>query len=330
VTGPPVTIRRATHEDLPAILALGGRSLGWEPGAPTAAHFAWKHFDNPFGASPMWVAEAEGRLAGFRTFLRWEFETGSGERRRAVRAVDTATDPDFQGRGVFRALTLGALDELRAEGVDFVFNTPNAKSRPGYLKMGWQALGRLPVALRPTGPRALARLPRARRAADRGALACSIGEPAAEVLRDPGTAARLLAHRRRPRAHDALTTARSPEYLAWRYGPAPLHYRVVWSRDRSGAGVFHLRRRGAAIEAVICEVLVAGGARSAEYDILRRIARESGADYLLRLHTPAEPLARGFVPAPGLGPLLTTRAVSRPAVAERASWWLTLGDVELF
>ena len=69
---------------------------------------------------------------------------------RAVRAVDTATDPDYQGRGLFTRLTLQAIDELRAEGVDFVFNTPNDQSRPGYLKMGWQVVGTLPTHVRPT------------------------------------------------------------------------------------------------------------------------------------------------------------------------------------
>jgi GNAT superfamily N-acetyltransferase len=71
----------------------------------------------------------------------------------AVRAVDTATHPDWQGRGIFSRLTLGALDDLRDDGVDCVFNTPNDKSRPGYLKMGWQQVGKVPVSVRLTGPR---------------------------------------------------------------------------------------------------------------------------------------------------------------------------------
>ncbi len=34
------------------------------------------------------------------------------------------------------------------DGVDVVFNTPNDQSRPGYLKMGWSEVGRVPVAVR--------------------------------------------------------------------------------------------------------------------------------------------------------------------------------------
>ena len=47
-----------------------------------------------------------------------------------ARAVDTATDPEFQGRGIFTRLTLEALDALPAEGVELVFNTPNARASP--------------------------------------------------------------------------------------------------------------------------------------------------------------------------------------------------------
>ena len=77
----------------------------------------------------MLVAEADGRIVGLRAFMRWEFAAGD-RRFRAVRAVDTATHPDYQGQGIFSRLTLEALDALRDQA-DFVFNTPNEKSLPG-------------------------------------------------------------------------------------------------------------------------------------------------------------------------------------------------------
>ena len=88
------------------------------------------------------------RIAGFRIFLCWELERG-GAAVRAVRAVDTATHSDYQGRGTFSRLTLHAIDALRADRVGFIYNTPNGQSRPGYLKMGWQPVARLPVLARP-------------------------------------------------------------------------------------------------------------------------------------------------------------------------------------
>jgi len=339
VSAPPpdVTVRRAEEHDLPAIFTVAERSLGWHPGPETEAHFAWKHRANPFGASPMWVAEADGRLAGFRTFLRWEFRRADAVLR-AVRAVDTATDPDFQGRGIFTALTLAALEELRADGVDFVFNTPNDQSRPGYLKMGWQVVGRLPVALRPTGVRGLLRIARARTPADRGAVPTSAGTPAATALADRGLAAALLAHAPTPAGAgdgdgDGLTTHRTPEYLHWRYGPEALHYRVAGGPAGldAGAVVFHLRRRGPAIEAVICETLVAPGDTATRRAAYARIARETGADYLIGLRDRAERRLRaGFWPVPAIGPILTSRALTTLPPAALAAWHLGLGDIELF
>ena len=121
------------------MLELAQAALRWRPEDPNEAFFRWKHLDNPAGSSPMWVASTGDRLVGLPDLPAVALRRG---RRRAaahaVRAVDTATHPDFQGRGIFSRLTLGALDELRDEGVDFVFNTPNDQSRPGYLKMGWQ------------------------------------------------------------------------------------------------------------------------------------------------------------------------------------------------
>jgi len=65
----------------------------------------------------MWVACDGERVVAFRTFMRWEFQRGD-QVFRCVRAVDTATHPDYQGRGLFSQLTRSALPELAADGVE--------------------------------------------------------------------------------------------------------------------------------------------------------------------------------------------------------------------
>ena len=101
-----VTVRPASIADRPSVLALLESSLGWETDSRNADLFAWKHEQSPFGPSPAWVAlDREGQLLGFRTFLRWEFTRGSAVVR-AARAVDTATRPDVQRRGIFSRLTM--------------------------------------------------------------------------------------------------------------------------------------------------------------------------------------------------------------------------------
>ena len=73
-----------------------------------------------------------------------------------------------------------------------MFNTPNDQSRPGYLKMGWQLVGRLPVLARPRSPAALARLARARTPADKWSQPADAGLPVHDVLADPAPVAELL------------------------------------------------------------------------------------------------------------------------------------------
>jgi GNAT superfamily N-acetyltransferase len=339
-TGPApgdVVVRRAAAADQPAVLALLADSLGWERDATFASFFEWKHLQNPFGASPAWIAEIDGEIAGFRTFLRWEFEHPDGRLRRAVRAVDTATSPAFQGQGVFRKLTMTAIDELTAEPVDFVFNTPNDNSRPGYLRMGWSTVGRLPLVVRVAGLRSAVRMRASRVAADRRPVETAAGADAATALADTRVH-ELLASIGAP---SGFRTVKTLEHLRWRYGLAALGYRAIALDDdpATGLAVFRLRRRGDAIEVGISEVLVPDGAHASERKLLRAIARQTGADYAIRLGItagsgPAGRLAlvprAGYLPFPRQGPLLTWRPLADPSpVPGLADLDFALGDVEL-
>ena len=141
-------IRKATAEDIPAIVQLLKASLGDVSSAKSEAYWNWKHVHNPFGPSPVLVAEENGSLIGVRAFMRWDWQQ-DGKIYRALRAVDTATHPAHQGKGIFKKLTLQLIEEASKEGFDFIFNSPNAQSTPGYLKMGWEVWGKVPVHIRP-------------------------------------------------------------------------------------------------------------------------------------------------------------------------------------
>jgi GNAT superfamily N-acetyltransferase len=316
--------------------------MGWVPDEQHARFFAWKHRANPHGESPSWVAVDGDRVVGFRTFLRWRFRQ-DGDHVAGVRAVDTATHPDYRGRGIFSELTMHALDALAEEGVAFVYNTPNEASLPGYLKMGWQRVGRLPVLSRPRSPRALLRLARARTPAERWSLESTAGVPAADALdRDDriGTLAERPTTTPASGATDVarIQTARSVEHLRWRYGFAPLGYRAVLVSDDpdDGLAIFRLRRRGAATEAAVCEMLLPGGDATLHRRLVTRIVRESGADHAVLLgragsaRRPASALGEGLLQVPGQGPVLVWRAVRQTAPPPAHAWDLQLGDIELF
>jgi len=330
VTDAELEIREASEADLAVIVELAGSALGWRPDDPNEALFRWKHLANPFGPSPMWLAWDGDAPAGFRALLRWEFEGPGGITRRAVRAVDTATAPAYQGRGIFRRLTLEAVDQLAAAGVDFVFNTPNDQSRPGYLKMGWQEVGRVPVAVRPTSVGALRRMAAARVPAAKWSLATRAGRPAHEVLDDEEAVGELLGRLATPRG---LRTPRRLDVLRWRYAEGPVRYRAVVLDDDPARGValFRLRDRGGAVEATVGDVLVPGSSPGAARRLLDQIVDEARPDYLIATAGPlGETLGRRLLPAPRLGPILTWRALARPDMPAADEWSFALGDVELF
>jgi hypothetical protein len=124
-----------------------------------------------------------------------------------------------------------------------------------------------------------------------------------------------------------VRTERTGAYLRWRTEFEPLAYRVLLVDDRDpsqGGAVFRVRQRGEGLEAVVGELLVPTSRSGLA--LIHRVVQRTGADYAIGLRTGS---ARGMLPLPGQGPLLTARPLSRgiPAAGE---WNLTMGDVELF
>lgn len=333
MTDDGLVLRRATAADRDEIIRLLAASLGREDDPRYATLYAWKHEENAFGASPAWVACDGDRIAGFRALMRWEFTRGD-DIVQAVRAVDTATHPEYQGRGIFTRLTLHGIEELRRTGlptprgdepVGFVFNTPNEQSRPGYLKMGWEVVGRPPTSFRPRSLGAAVRMLRSRTPAERWSSASGVGAPAAEVLADAATLDALLASRPRPRT---MRTHHTAATVQWRFSTPLLAYRAVVGRGglADGVAILRVRARGDAREAALCEVLAPDDAPSARRALVRAVRRRVDADYVLRLGTERD----GLFPLPGQGPILTWRSVTEPAAPALDAWSLTLGDIELF
>ncbi|WP_296704827.1 GNAT family N-acetyltransferase [Algoriphagus sp.] len=139
-------IRKSEEADIPQIISLLKVSLGEALTPKSISLWKWKHLDNPFGQSPVLVAVDDNQIIGVRAFLTWEFVV-NGNLVKACRAVDTAIHPDYQGKGIFSKLTLSLIDKIKLEGIDFIFNSPNTESTPGYIKMGWEKWGKLPLKL---------------------------------------------------------------------------------------------------------------------------------------------------------------------------------------
>lgn len=311
-----VTTRPATGADEAEVLDVLRAALGEPPTAPkTPESFAWKHHHNPFGPSIVLVAEIDGRIAGVRALMRWELSTPTGETVSCVRPVDTATHPDFTRRGIFRRLTMEALEVARAEGVDLVFNTPNPQSGSGYLKMGWQHVGWIDALVRP----------RLRR----GAAAPEDAVPSLATL-VPGALAQIPPDVP-DRAPRGLRTVRSPAYVAWRFSHPAVPYGWVPARTGPGGAIVRTGVRSGRTETVLSDLV---GGRAAD---VRSVIRASRAHHVAGFFSRGTPERRSAV-AGGLAPARWVKAlhlVAHPLtntcmdVADLRSWDLATSDLEL-
>ena len=311
------TIRQAEAEDTPQILLVLRAALGESPLLRrTPELFAWKHLDNPFGRSIVLVATRGSQVIGVRALMRWELVPPSGGTIKCVRPVDTATHPDFSRKGIFRALTLEALDVARDSGVQLVFNTPNRMSAAGYFTMGWKEVGWTGAIVRP-------RLGKAISVENGQSPSLAKAVPDAQPFRAADVA---------DRAPLGLRTPRTPEYLSWRFSQHPTA-QYGWLGDPSGGGlIVRASERNGRVETVIADLL--GGAGPS---VVRRLARSSRARYLatwFARHTPERRavLRAGMIPVPALK---TLRLVVLPLtdldidVLDIGSWDFALSDLEL-
>ena len=338
-------------DDEKVLKAVGESLPGGAATRKDADYWQWKHRTNPAGQSLGYLAETHdaAKVVGVRAFMRWRMQAPQGDRYDCVRAVDTVTDPGFRGQGIFSKLTHMALTEAEARDVALVFNTPNANSAPGYLKMAWQVVGRLPVYIKPISYFKLAGavLNRHRRAA-RGDAAEEQEFGIAE-LPDWRAAVQLPGFLEMAESHEAdrvcqgLRTLRDEPYLAWRYGQHPhVRYRVFCLRNQAGvveaAAVMRANIRYGLKELVLTELWSQNASPALMQRCLSRLVKRVDADYLIaharQGSTELKALKRGmFLPAYKQGIELYSRPIALNALGVLGSsqgWDLSLGDLEMF
>lgn len=332
VTSTGVRVRAYSEKDEEQVLEVLRAALGEGPaGDRSSRFFRWKHIENPFGRSFLMVAEVEGRVVGLRAFMRWRF-TGGPTIVEAVRAVDTATHPAYQRMGIFSQLTRAALEAIRGE-VDLIFNTPNEKSLPGYLKMGWQIVGRIPVAVRVRKPVGFLTGLRSRSLPPEIQVS---GDLASDVLASEPAIGSLLTEA--STAVEKLATPKDLDFLRWRYGAgSSLDYRaLVRSRgpDITGLAIYRVRRRGALWETAIAELITRAGDRDARRRLLGGVIRAAPVHHVTLLGGAGDTggARSGFVRSRSPMTLVVNplHEGNRPDPTQATSWALTLGDVEVF
>jgi hypothetical protein len=234
---------------------------------------------------------------------------------------------------------------VAAEGVDFIFNTPNAKSRPGYLKMGWQSVGRVDLLIKPVRPLEIARSLARRDTRVETDEAPKAGDMSvADLLARPGTV-ELLRRHEEALPQGRLATPRTVDYLRWRYADIPgFQYHASVETDGASelAVIWRCRQRGSLTELRLSEVITpsdAGGAARLARGLMRRLEALARPDYISAMAPARSPawsalVGAGFLPAPRLGPILTVRLLESGSEGvdptRRSAWSLAIGDLEIF
>ena len=312
-------VREATELDIKEILEVLKASLGEISSKKTEEVWRYKHIDNPFGKSLVLVALDEGKIVGVRAFMSWRWQIGE-KVFSAFRAVDTATHPDYQGKGIFKKLTLAALDIAKNRGDHFVFNTPNSQSKPGYYKMGWEEVSKLQIQLWPVNPFFSLRSKYQRRR---------------KILKNSSKLSleELLINYNSQQIKKGLFTNKDIAYLNWRYEKNPLQEYIIISKDDYYIAAY-IKSRGRIKEFRVSEKIcknVAGNKKANQ--IIKHFARKYGA-HLISCQSDSYSLSF-FKCRLKLGPTLTIKSINlgkeeAKFLKDIDNWTYSIGDLELF
>jgi GNAT superfamily N-acetyltransferase len=329
-----VSVRSFEDADERAVIDLLHAAFGRWPrgieGVRAQEFFRWKHRGSPFGRSVLLVGEADGVPLGFLALMPWRLRFGE-QIHLTMRGVDLAVDPAAQRRGISMKLIAAVRERYGAE-VAMGWSNPNQRSRTRVLKSGRRRVDGLPrfVGLGAPAWGAVRRL-----ALHGGVPLAPVeqgGEEAAVVLGDET----LLAHAlgRADNVAPRIETARSTEFLRWRYGP-PNAYKALTAEGvggRAGVAVFRTQRHGRLRVAHIYELLSEQKDRDLSRALVRDVRRVTQSDLVVCAFSSWRMAARcGLAPAPtaatvAVNPLLDGL---EPDPTDPASWALSLGDLEL-
>ena len=119
----------------------------------TPQAIAWRYRDNPAGQVVGADAWADSVLAAHYVTCPMRAVV-EGRPLKGLLSLNTATHPDFQGRGLFTRLARATYEQGAEQGYDFVIGVANAQSTPGFLgRLGFQHVGRLEAGLMAVAPR---------------------------------------------------------------------------------------------------------------------------------------------------------------------------------
>jgi ribosomal protein S18 acetylase RimI-like enzyme len=156
----PMTIRLALTEDIPYIMQLIRKVV---PLMRAAGNFQWgddypnpEVFANDITIGQLWIAELENKIVGISAITTDQdpeyADAGWDITEKAIVTHRLAVDPDYQGKGIARALMNQAEQVAKNSGTSILrvdTNSKNMATQALFPKLGYQFSGEIGLAKRP-------------------------------------------------------------------------------------------------------------------------------------------------------------------------------------
>lgn len=111
----------------------------------------WQHDHYLKKSFISWIVDAGNCVAGLYASFFVDFKVEKN-RRIAAQSIDTLTDINYRGKGLFTKLAADVNKRLAQADTPFIYGFPNSSSAPGFFKkLGWKKIGdgTVPFIVRP-------------------------------------------------------------------------------------------------------------------------------------------------------------------------------------
>ncbi len=127
-----ITIRSYRTGDEEQIISLF-ELVFTEPLFANIEYWNWMYKNNPVNMTIAWVAEDNGKIIGHRGYVPNLMKINDRLRIGTI-GTNSVVHPDYQGRGIFKALVTQARSEVNKEEIPITYHYPNKDAFPIFTK----------------------------------------------------------------------------------------------------------------------------------------------------------------------------------------------------
>jgi len=325
-------------------------------------HWQWEYLKNPVHSISIKLAWNNGNLIGqysANPLVVW----ANGQEVMAALSLDTMTDPDYSGMGVFSETAKSLYNDLVEKKFAFIYGFPNSKSISVFLKyLGWQIISPPPILVCPLdmGP-----FIRKKTKSDfLGNLVSKVSKPLLQIchnksLRDNNNHIEIRREKQfglwaddlwlRCRNQHKIWIVRNYKYLSWRYDMRPeSQYNIfsAWANNEiAGFVITTSQRRDEGNVCFILDILVDSELSGVIEKLLVTVKKQSidNNDTLISSMVMPASIYRKyfhkfcFVSLPhkffpqelNFGGRTLDNQISNEVFFNSASWYISWGDTDL-